>query len=110
MTINIDKKYVTDYISQKPDSETRSIAELVEVERLEGYSQMSDKEITYLISYKEEQAKKSEEIKIYEEHEKQRTKLMAVESEARYELAQMRFQQAMSETMEFISVKDVDNG
>lgn len=57
MTTGID--YTAQYISLKPSDGSRSIAELVELERTSGYSDMTDAEISSLIEYKEYQAQHS---------------------------------------------------
>lgn len=58
MTTGID--YTNEYISLKPEDGSHSIAELVEMERTSGYSDMTDKEISRLIGYKEYRAQQSE--------------------------------------------------
>lgn len=58
MTTGID--YTSQYISLRPPDGGRSITELVELERTEGYSDMTNDEISRLISYKEYQAEQSE--------------------------------------------------
>ena len=52
--------YTNDYISLKPADGGRSITELVEMERTNGYSDMTDDEIKRLIDYKEYRAKQDE--------------------------------------------------
>ncbi len=57
MTTGID--YTTEFISLAPPDGSRSIAELVEIERINGYSDMTDAEIQRLIEYKEHQAQQA---------------------------------------------------
>lgn len=66
MTTGIN--YTTEYISLRPADGSRSITELVEEERINGYSDMSDDEISRLIEYKEYRAEQSaliEQNKLY---------------------------------------------
>lgn len=58
MTTGID--YTSQYISLRPEDGSHSIAELVEMERTNGYSEMTDDEIARLIEYKEYCAKQDE--------------------------------------------------
>lgn len=58
MTTGID--YTSQYISLRPADGSRSIAELVELERTSGYSDMTNDEIARLIEYKEYMAQQAE--------------------------------------------------
>lgn len=60
MTTGID--YTNEYISLKPSDGSHSIAELVEMERTSGYSDMTNEEISRLIGYKEYRAQQAEVI------------------------------------------------
>lgn len=60
MTTDID--YATEFIGLKPDENSRSTVELCEMERTEGYQNMSDEEISRLIKYREYCAKQDQSI------------------------------------------------
>lgn len=57
MTTGID--FNTEFIGMKPDEDSRSILELLEIERTSGYQGMTDDEISRLITYKEHNAERS---------------------------------------------------
>ena len=67
---NID--YNTQYIGMRPDENTRSINELLKEERENGYSNMTDTEISNLIEYKMYQAEHAKKMEMLEEETRAR--------------------------------------
>lgn len=66
MTTGID--YATQSIALDPPDGSRSTAKLVELERTEGYSDMTDAEIARLIEYKEYKAQQDKFIEDNRKH------------------------------------------
>ena len=108
MTTGTD--YNTRFISMRPDEDTRSIAELCEVERTEGYSGMTDKEIANLIEYKEYQAERSKTIAIIEQESKEKVELFKEALAQQRQDAKESFDRIINSNPVFKSVKEGDNG
>lgn len=79
MTTGID--YTNQYLSLRPEDGSHSIAELVEMERTNGYSDMTNDEIARLIEYKEYCAKQDELIEQNRAHNEAMLKQAKEEAE-----------------------------
>lgn len=102
MTTDID--YTTEFISLRPDEETRSIAELCEEERLNGYSGMTDVEISNLIAYKEHCAIQTAIIQEMKAHNEAIQKQMQEDAEKQREQSREFFDKILNAQPALVSV------
>ena len=76
---NID--YINEYIGLDEPDGTRSITKLVTIEEQNGYKDMTDKEISKLISYHSIQAKNSKSLELQQEAINKQLEIMIKEAE-----------------------------
>lgn len=102
MTTGTD--YATQSIALKPPDGSRSTAELVELERTSGYSDMTDAEISRLIEYKEFMAQQDKLIEDNRAHNE--TMLEQAKEAAEQQLQQSRefFEKVLNTKPSIVSV------
>lgn len=111
MTTGTDIDYTTRFISMRPDDDTRSIVELCEAERKEGYANMTDKEISNLIEYKQYEAERSKAIEIIKQESEEKLRLFKESLEQQRKDSRKMFDRIINSNPTFKSVKDgEDNG
>lgn len=96
--------YATQFIAMRPDDETRSVVELLDVEKNDGYSNMTDAEIRNLIAYKEHTAQNSVIIEQNKEHNDAVLKAMKETAEEQLQETRSFFQQALNTNPVLMSV------
>lgn len=102
MTTGTD--YATEYIGLKPDEDTRSITKLVDIERTNGYSGMTDKEIANLIAYKEHVARLDAIASIDRAHNEKMQVVLEENAKKEKELSDKIFELTTQKEVELISV------
>lgn len=99
--------YNTRFLSLRPNDNTRSIAELLDIESSEGYSGMSDEEIANLIEYKQHEAKNSEELKIKRKESEERINELKRETDRSIEESKKMFDSVINNAPIFKKVEGV---
>lgn len=104
MTTENNLDYINEYIALDEPDGTRAITKLVTAEQQSGYKDMTDKEISKLISYHANQAEKRKSLDMQEQANIEQMQTLQKSLEEQTKLIDSFFQKIISTTPMFKSV------